>query len=78
MGREGTQMLDRMAEAEGASREEVARRLLDRALAGAADDAAADLTALEASFGVCPEIEIMPRETSERGRHLVEMWQITP
>jgi hypothetical protein len=78
MGREGADMLDRMAEAEGASRQEVVSRLLGRALAGAADDPAADLAALEASFGVCPEIEVMPRGTSERGRHLAEMWQITP
>ncbi|WP_166355075.1 DUF1778 domain-containing protein [Phytoactinopolyspora limicola] len=73
LGVEATQMVHQMAAAEGASRDEVVRRLLGRALAGVGDDLAADLAALDASFGAYPDIEITPRGVDERARHLASV-----
>lgn len=45
--------LDRIAEAAGVSRSEVIRELIDRAISGHPDaDLAADLAAINASFGI--------------------------
>jgi hypothetical protein len=45
--------LDRVAQAEGVSRAEVIRELIDRAIGGhPGADLAADLAAIEASFGI--------------------------
>lgn len=71
-----TAVLDRLASEEGVSRAEVIRRLLDRALTGQDDDLAADLAAIDESFGVLHDIEIPSRGTSDREEHLARMWQI--
>ena len=63
--------LDRQAEAEGVSRAEVIRRHLDAALARDADDLAADLAAIDDSFGVVDDaLEIPPRGPGDREQHL--------
>lgn len=67
-------VLDRMAAAEGLSRAQVVRRLVDSALSGA-DDLEADLAAIDASFGAYQDIDVVPRETGEREEHLARMWQ---
>ena len=73
-----TEALDRLAADEGLSRAEVIRRLLDRALAGADDDAQRYLAAIEASFGVLADVEgefvELDRDDGERGRHLSRIW----
>lgn len=51
----------RLAVGEGASRAEVIRRVIDRALAGADDDLAADLAALDSSFGASPSLSAPDR-----------------
>ena len=63
-----TEALDRLAAAEGSSRAEVIRRLLDRALIGS-DDLAEDLMAFDASFGAAPDIDV-----PERGPGARESW----
>lgn len=63
--------LDRQAEAEGVSRAEVIRRHLDAALARDADDLAADLAAIDDSFGVVDDaLEIPTRGPGDREQHL--------
>jgi len=63
--------LDRQAEAEGVSRAEVIRRHLDAALARDAEDLAADLAAIDDSFGVVDEaLEIPTRGPGDREQHL--------
>lgn len=66
--------LDRLASAEGVTRAEVIRRLLDRALEGG-DDAASDLAAIEASFGVLDDISPVRRGDEERRGHLDDVWR---
>lgn len=65
-----TVALDRLAAEEGVSRAEIIRRLLDRALAGRDDDRAADLSAIEASFGVMADIAPPARGDDDRAAHL--------
>jgi len=66
--------LDRQADAEGVSRAELIRRHLDAALAREADDLAADLAAIDDSFGAIEgDIELAARGPGERERHLAEM-----
>lgn len=69
-----TEALDRLAASQGISRAELIRRMLDRALQGADDDLAADLAAIDGTFGVAPGIGIPERGVGERGRHLDLMW----
>jgi hypothetical protein len=72
-----TAILDRIAGEEGVSRAEVIRRLIDRALAGRDDDLAADLAAIDESFGALGELDVLARRPSEREEHLSRMWQVT-
>lgn len=72
---EQTAVLDRLASEEGVSRSELIRRLLDRALAGQDDDQAADIAAIDDSFGVLEDVEIAGRGAGEREAHLARMWQ---
>lgn len=70
-----TALLDRLAAEQGISRAEVIRRLLDRALSGREDDLAADLAAIEASFGVLDDQhEAVPRGPGAREEHLRRVW----
>ena len=68
--------LDERAKAEGVSRAELIRRLLDRALAGGDDDVAGDLAALDASFGAVGLDDVAARGRDERAVHLARMWRI--
>lgn len=74
--RRQTEALDRLAAAEGISRAEVIRRLLDRALVGS-DDLSDDLAAIEASFGSVPDIEAPDRAPGDRDRMLGAAWTPT-
>jgi Ribbon-helix-helix protein, copG family len=59
--------LDRAAEAEGVSRAELIRGLIDRAIGGQRGaDLAADLAAIEASFGAVDGQEAFSRGSDER------------
>ena len=51
-----TRALDRRAADEGISRAELIRRLLDRAIEGQDEDLAADLAAIDESFGAVPDL----------------------
>ena len=70
--------LDRLAGGEGVSRAEVIRRILDRALAHADDDMAADLAAIDASFGVAPDLTPPARNLGERDESLTRLWRTAP
>jgi len=72
-----TAILDRIAGEEGVSRAEVIRRLIDRALAGRDDDFAADLAAIDESFGALGELDVQARGSSDREEHLSRMWQVS-
>jgi metal-responsive CopG/Arc/MetJ family transcriptional regulator len=58
---EQTATLDRLAEQEGISRAELIRRLIDRALTGDDASRAADLAAIEDSFGTVRDLESASR-----------------
>ncbi|TQM15306.1 CopG family transcriptional regulator [Pseudonocardia kunmingensis] len=63
--------LDRRAQAEGVSRAELIRRLLDRLLDSEADRLGADVAAIDASFGLLADMEIeLDRGDGARGAHL--------
>jgi CopG-like RHH_1 or ribbon-helix-helix domain, RHH_5 len=63
--------LDRVAEAEGVSRAELIRVLIDRAIGGQpGSDLAADLAAIEGSFGVLAGQDPFAREPDERMDYL--------
>ena len=63
--------LDRAAEAEGVSRAELIRGLIDRAIGGQPGaDLAADLAAIEGSFGVLAAQEAFSRGADERMNYL--------
>jgi metal-responsive CopG/Arc/MetJ family transcriptional regulator len=72
---EQTASLDRLAEQEGVSRAELIRRLIDRSLTG--DDAtrAADLAAIEESFGTVRDLEPASRRAGDREEHLARIWR---
>ncbi|MEI7716979.1 MAG: CopG family transcriptional regulator [Mycobacterium sp.] len=72
-----TASLDRLAGQEGISRAELIRRLLDRALAGVDDNLAADLKAIEDSFGVLSDLDMPERFPGDREQHLAEVWRAT-
>lgn len=71
-----TEALDRLAEAAGVSRAEVLRQILDRGLAGQSDATAADLAAIDLSFGCLAEIvpEAPPRGLDARDDYLSGIW----
>jgi hypothetical protein len=63
--------LDRVAEAAGVSRAEVIRELIDRAIGGhPGADLAADLAAIDGSFGVLADQEAFSRTRDERMDYL--------
>jgi hypothetical protein len=63
--------LDARARAEGLSRAEVIRRLLDRALRDEVDDLRSDLSAISGAFGVLRDEPInVDRSDGARGAHL--------
>jgi hypothetical protein len=63
--------LDRVAQAEGVSRAELIRQLIDRAIGdhpGA--DLSADLAAIDGSFGILAEQEAFSRSRDQRADYL--------
>jgi hypothetical protein len=68
-----TEALDRLAHAEGVSRAELIRRLLDRALVGS-HDLERDLAAIDAAFGALTDAASPGRGPDERSRHLDTVW----
>jgi metal-responsive CopG/Arc/MetJ family transcriptional regulator len=63
--------LDRVAEAEGVSRAELIRELIDRAIGGQPGaDLAADLAAISGSFGVLSGHEAFSRARDQRMDYL--------
>ena len=63
--------LDRIAQAEGVSRAELIRELIDRAVGGnPGADLAADLAAIDGSFGILAGDEVMARRRDERMDYL--------
>lgn len=71
-----TAALDRLAREQGASRAEVIRRILDRALDSEPDSRAADQAAIDLSFGslVDVEVDLPSRAPDERAAHLAAVW----
>jgi metal-responsive CopG/Arc/MetJ family transcriptional regulator len=72
------ELLDHLAAAEGVSRAEVIRRLVDRALVGSDETVAADLHAIDLSFGAMANVEYDDRGPGDRESHLARMWQLRP
>jgi hypothetical protein len=66
------ELLDRLAREEGTSRAEVIRRLLNRSLGGDDRDLAADLAAIDDSFGVLADVGDLELERGpdDRAAHL--------
>jgi hypothetical protein len=63
--------LDRVAQAEGVSRAELIRELIDRAIGGhPGADLAADLAAIQSSFGVLAEQDAFARGSDQRMDYL--------
>ena len=63
--------LDRRARAEGVSRAELIRQLLDRLLRSESDRLSADVAAIDESFGMLADAEIeLDRADGARGAHL--------
>jgi Ribbon-helix-helix protein, copG family len=63
--------LDRAAEAEGVSRAELIRELIDRAIGGhPGADLSADLAAINGSFGILAGQETFPRTRDQRMEYL--------
>jgi hypothetical protein len=63
--------LDRVAQAEGVSRAELIRELIDRAIGGhPGADLSADLAAIEGSFGILAEQEAFSRSRDQRADYL--------
>lgn len=63
-----------MAQAEGVSRAEIIRRLLDRVLDGPDESRLTLLAAIDASAGAAADITALERGTSGRDRHLDRVW----
>lgn len=72
--RRQTEALDRLAAAEGVTRAEIIRRLVDRGLDGG-DDLAADLAAIDGAFGALHKVDAPARGTDDRQRHLDDTWR---
>ena len=67
----GRCLWDRVAEAEGVSRAELIRALIDRAIGGhPGADLAADLAAIEASFGILAGQDAFSRTRDQRMDYL--------
>lgn len=71
-----TEALDRLATAEGTSRAELIRRVLDRWLAGEDPDVETDLTAIDGSFGALGDLDVRDRSPDDRAAHLDRMWRL--
>lgn len=69
-----TEALDTLAKSEGVSRAEIIRRLLDRAMNNVDDDLAAELEAINESFGALPDLEPHRRSPGDREAHLAQLW----
>jgi hypothetical protein len=67
--------LDRLAEQEGISRAELIRRLIDRALCGDDASRAADLIAIEKSFGTARDLESPSRRADDREERHAQIWR---
>ncbi|WP_347351601.1 CopG family transcriptional regulator [Intrasporangium sp.] len=65
-----TTALDQIARAEGVSRAEVVRRLIDRSLATEPSELDADLAAIESSFGALVDAPTVRRGPDRRAAHL--------
>lgn len=72
-----TASLDRLADQQGVSRAELIRQLLDRVLNTADDSLAADLTAIDDSFGALRDVEAPDRRPGGREEHLEQVWRRT-
>jgi hypothetical protein len=72
LGEAQSAALEQVAHAQGISRAELIRRLIDRGVAGSdADDLEADLSAIRESFGVLRDEDVpLVRGPDERARHL--------
>jgi metal-responsive CopG/Arc/MetJ family transcriptional regulator len=70
------ELLDRLARAQGVSRAEMIRRLLDRSLRNEVDDVAAGLAAIDESFGVLADAQWPERHVGDREEYLARMWAI--
>lgn len=75
-----TDALDELAHAQGVSRAELIRRILDRAIDhGPTDEVAEQIAAIRESFGVLrddDDFDDTPRGPDERSRHLDRMWRL--
>lgn len=65
-----TAALDEIAGAQGISRAELVRRLIDRGIRARSADVADDLAAIEASFGVLSGEGVPARTPDARAEHL--------
>jgi metal-responsive CopG/Arc/MetJ family transcriptional regulator len=65
-----TTALDRVARAEGVSRAEVVRQLIDRSLSAEPEELENDLAAIESSFGVLADAAPVGRGADQRAAHL--------
>ncbi len=74
---EQTASLDRLARQEGVPRAEIIRHLLNKALNGADDNLAADLQAIDDSFGTLRDLDSPVRHPGSRGEHLARTWRRT-
>jgi hypothetical protein len=71
LGEDQSTALDKLAHAQGVSRAELIRQLLDSALGALGSaDLEADLAAIRNSFGTIRDEDFLPREVDERARHL--------
>ncbi|HZY75028.1 MAG TPA: CopG family transcriptional regulator [Jatrophihabitantaceae bacterium] len=68
-----TAALDQISRAQGISRAEVVRRVIDRSLASEPADLDGDLAAIESSFGVLADLDLPTRGPDARAAHLEEI-----
>ncbi|TFV54442.1 CopG family transcriptional regulator [Geodermatophilus sp. DF01-2] len=68
-----TAALDEIARAQGLSRAELVRRLVDRGISATPADLESDLAAIRASFGVCADDDVPPRGPDQRAAHLARV-----
>jgi hypothetical protein len=69
-----TRALDQLAGAEGVSRAEIIRRLIDRGIETSGRDLATDLAWFDASFGVATDFAVPDRGHGRREAHL-DKWR---
>jgi hypothetical protein len=66
--------LDRRARAQGVSRADLVRTIIDRVLDEQDSTLEADLVAIEEAFGSVPEFPLPPRDSGKRQAHLDAIW----